>query len=486
MSFISYEFIVFLATTWLAFTCVPAKFRPLVLMIASYVFYAYWSLPFIAVILATTTVDYLAAKYIAASTAPSYRKGILCAAILLNLVILGLFKYSTFFLTSIKPVVEKIGLHDHLPESLNFILPLGISFYTFEAISYLVDVYRGAPAAPSWLKYNFFIMYFPHLISGPIVRFGELYKQYDVPLQLPSRARIAQGIELIILGYVFKVIFADGAATICEPMFAHPNSTSVPDTYLGALAFAARVYFDLLGYTHIARGVSLLFNIQLPINFNQPCCATNIRSFWSRWHISLTRWITDYLFVPLVGVGAGPVKKFFVLLFVMALAGAWHGAGWTFLIWGTFHGFLLAFYHVYRLQYLKFGRKHPAIKAYLDKSRLYNVFSFVLTQSLIVFSLVIFGSPNLKTMAVILKHLLRVDLLVTAIAASLPALQWSVVFTFLALAILLYSGPLVVRLYNSHYKPLPRFIKAQAATCAVLLCWIFASGDYQPFIYFQF
>jgi alginate O-acetyltransferase complex protein AlgI len=486
MSFISYEFLLFLATTWIAFICVPAKWRAPILMIASYAFYAYWSLPFIAVILATTTVDYLAAKYIAASTTPSFRKGVLGAAILLNLVILGLFKYSTFFLTSIKPVVEKIGLHDHLPESLNFILPLGISFYTFEAISYLVDVYRGAPAAPSWLKYNFFIMYFPHLLSGPIVRFGELYKQYDQPLQLPSGKRIAQGVELIILGYVFKVIFADGAATICDPMFLHPSATSVPNTYIGALAFAARVYFDLMGYTHIARGVSLLFNIQLPINFNQPCSATNIRNFWSRWHISLTRWITDYLFIPLAGIGAGPVKKFFVLLLVMTLAGAWHGAGWTFIIWGFYHGCLLALYQVYRAQYIKMGRKHPAIKAYLDKSALYNAFSFLLTQSLVVFSLVIFGSPNLKTMVIILKHLLRVDLLLAAIASSLPEIQWTVVFTCLAPVLLLYAGPLAVKLYQSHFRPLPGFAKAQAAMCAILLCWVFASGEYQPFIYFQF
>ncbi|HNB20985.1 MAG TPA: MBOAT family O-acyltransferase [Candidatus Melainabacteria bacterium] len=486
MNFVSCDFIAFVAATWIAYALAPARYRTMLLLAASYAFYAYWSLPFISVILFTTTIDYAASKYIAKSTSKAHRKFALSSAITLNLLILAVFKYSTFFLTSIKPVAERIGLNQALPDSLNVILPLGISFYTFEAISYLVDVYRGAPPAPNWLKYNFFIMYFPHLLSGPIVRFKELYKQYDTPLQLASKERFAKAAELIILGYVFKVIFADGAAAVCDPMFREPHATSVLNTYVGALAFGSRVYFDLMGYTHIARGVSLLFNIELPLNFNHPIAATNIRDFWARWHISLTRWIRDYLFMPLGRLTSTSEQLAIVLVIVMTLAGLWHGAGWTFMLWGFFHGCLLAFYHAYRRAYLSVGKKYPALKNYLDHSRTYNLVSLVLTQATVMLSLVIFGSPNLKTAVVLIKHLARVDQLVVQLASSISQNQWMAIGTAMVIGIVSYSGPLAARLYNSLFGPLPIFVKTQTATCAVLLCWVLSSGDFRPFVYFQF
>lgn len=486
MNFVSCDFIAFLVTTWVAYALVPARFRAYILLAASYLFYAYWSIPFIAVILFTTSVDYAASKFVANSTSKAHRKFAMFAAIALNLAILGTFKYSTFLLTSVKPLFEKIGLHQNLPDGLNIILPLGISFYTFEAISYLVDVYRGSPPAPSWIKYNFFIMYFPHLLSGPIVRFKELYRQYEAPLQMASKERFAKAFELILLGYIFKVIIADGAARICDPMFINPGGTSVLDTYCGALAFGSRVYFDLMGYTHIARGVSLLFNIELPLNFNHPIAAGNIREFWSRWHISLSRWIRDYLFVPLGSLTSTPMQLAFVLIIVMTLAGLWHGAGWTFMLWGFFHGCLLAFYHAYRRLYLNVGHKFPAVKRYLDHSKLYNMFSLVLTQSIVVFSLVIFGSPNLKTAFILIKHLARVDKLFEQLAFAFTTNQCSALASVFVLALIGYSSPLLVRIYNACFTPLPVFVKAQTATCAALLCWILSSGDFKPFVYFQF
>lgn len=486
MNFVSCDFIAFLATTWVVYALAPSSFRRHLLLAASYLFYAYWSIPFISVIIASTSVDYAASKFIAGSTSKAHRKLAMFGAIALNLVILGTFKYSTFLLTNISPFLEKIGLHQNLPDSVDLILPLGISFYTFEAISYLVDVYRGSPPAPTWLKYNFFIMYFPHLLSGPIVRFKELYRQYESPLQLPSKERVAKAFELIVLGYVFKVIVADGAARICDPMFINPNGNSVLSTYLGAIAFGSRVYFDLMGYTHIARGVSLLFNIELPLNFNHPIAATNIRDFWSRWHISLTRWIRDYLFTPLASLTSTPAQLAFVLIVVMTIAGLWHGAGWTFILWGLFHGCLLALYHTYRRLYLRIGRRYPAVKARLDHSKLYNSFSLILTQGLVVFSLLIFGSPSLKTAVILFKHLARVDQLVVQVASGLTANQISEIATVIALAFVSYCGPQIVRIYNNLFGPLPLFVKTQTATCAVLLSWILSSGDFKPFIYFQF
>lgn len=486
MSFVSVEFLLFLLITWAAFALLPPRFRAPMLLVASYIFYAFWSLPFISIILLTTTIDYVASKFIESSKDEAKRKWALGAAIVLNLIILGVFKYTNFFLSTIHPAVVKLGAEAHVPSTLDIILPLGISFYTFEAISYLVDVYRGSPAAPSWIKYNFYIMYFPHLISGPIVRFKELFSQFDVALTLPPKKRVVQGIELILLGYLFKTMFADGAALICDPVFANPKAASVLDTYLGAFAFSLRVYFDFMGYTHIARGVSLLFNIELPLNFNHPFCATNISNFWERWHISLSRWIRDYLFVPFGGMRAGPIRILFIFISVMTLAGAWHGAGWTYVIWGAYHGFLLAFYHTYRRILTSYARKRPKLKQFVDKSMIYRGVSLVLTQSAVIFGLVIFGAPNIKTALVMARQLARVDVLFSTIASSVTQGQLAAVATLVMLFATLTAGPLLVNLYKNYFRPLPLFVKTQAAMCVVLLSWICSSAGYKPFIYFQF
>ncbi|MGH2510927.1 MAG: MBOAT family O-acyltransferase, partial [Ktedonobacteraceae bacterium] len=337
MNFVSEMFIVFLLVTWLTFMVIPARLRTVLLTIASYVFYATWSLPFIGVILLTTTVDYFASRFIYDNfRSRRKRKAALLVAITINLLVLGLFKYLNLFLGTNNSLLSLAGIRNPLPPHLDIILPLGISYYTFEAISYVVDVYRGGKPANNLWNYNFYIMYFPHLISGPIIRYGELRKQYNDGLQRPSPDRIALGVELIILGYIFKVAIANNAALIADPVFADPRAASSFAALLGTLAFTTQVYFDFLGYTHIARGVSLLFNIQLPLNFDHPFCATNISNFWQRWQISLSLWIRDYLFIPLGGSRAGHVRTIFNLLLIMAIAGAWHGAGWTYIVWGLF------------------------------------------------------------------------------------------------------------------------------------------------------
>ncbi len=486
MNFVSFEFLLFLATTWVGFAFLPAKSRMLLILIASYVFYAFWSLPFIAIILLTTSIDYVASKYLERSNDQAKRKLVLATAVALNLLILGIFKYADFALSTIHPLAVKLGAQSYIPEAANIILPLGISFYTFEAISYLVDVYRGAKAAPNWLKYNFYIMYFPHLISGPIVRFGELFCQFDKGLALPNASRFARGFELILLGYLFKTVFADGAARICDPMFANPHSISVLDTYVGAIAFTCRIYFDFLGYTHIASGVSLLFNIELPLNFNHPFCASNISNFWDRWHISLSRWIKDYLFVPLGGSRQSLFRVLFTLMLVMAISGAWHGAGWTYIVWGIYHGLLLAFYFMYRRTVAWVALRVPRVKEVVENSLAYRIFSIGITDLAVVVGFVIFGAPNLRTASILLKNMMKVDTLAGSIASMLSSGQFAVTATLLVLAATLISGPLLVNLYRKHFRPLPLSLKAHAATYIALLCWICSAEGYKPFIYFKF
>jgi D-alanyl-lipoteichoic acid acyltransferase DltB (MBOAT superfamily) len=229
---------------------------------------------------------------------------------------------------------------------LKLLLPLGISFYTFEAISYLVDVFRGEAPAETFFDYNFYIMYFPHLISGPIVRYRELSSQMKDGVFLSLKS-VQKGFELIVLGLVFKLLIADTVSGLADTAFQNPSVVTVGQTYLAWAAFTTQIYFDFMGYTHIARGVSLLFNIALPLNFDHPYNAQNISNFWQRWHISLSRWIRDYLYIPLGGSrNGGAARTCFNLLLTMTIAGAWHGAGWAFIIWGAYHGLLLLAYHI--------------------------------------------------------------------------------------------------------------------------------------------
>ena len=247
MHFVSFMFFVFLLLLLPAFYLLPAKFRLPLLLVASYAFYATWSIPFIGVILVSTTVDYWMAKIIERHPEQGIKKLAMTSGIILNLLILGFYKYYHFASENIL-TLSKL-LHFPMPALpiLNVILPLGISFYTFEAIGYLVDVYRGKPTAKNWLDYNFYIMYFPHLISGPIVRFMELAPQYAKPLQLPSMERLAKAFELIILGYGFKILIADQAALIANPIFEHYQTAHVFDVWSAVLAFTVQIYFDFTG-----------------------------------------------------------------------------------------------------------------------------------------------------------------------------------------------------------------------------------------------
>lgn len=483
MNFVSTEFVVFLLVTWGLFLVIAPRYRVPLLTAASYVFYATWSIPFIAVILFTTAIDYAASKSIHTNASLAWRKTIMWLAIGVNLAVLGFFKYFNFFLDSNHQLLAYLGLPNPLPQHLDILLPLGISYYTFEAISYLVDVYRGGKPAPSWWDYSFYIMYFPHLIAGPIVRFNELWPQYSRPLTVPSLQRIAKGAELIVLGYLFKVVVANNAALISDPLYAAPASASVGTTYIGALAFAVQLYFDFLGYTHIARGVSLVFNIELPINFHHPLNATNIANFWQRWQISLSRWLHDYVFVPLGGARRSLPRTMINVFLTLLIAGVWHGAGWTFVVFGAYFGLLVGLYHAFRrVRRSVLGARdrvvteHPA----------YRFVMSAVTFACIIIGSVLFRSPDVYTQIVILEHLGRVNELARDVWSSVAAGDPKLVGMAVILMVCLLSGPVVVRIYESIYRPLPYWLKWQTATVAAAACWVFCAKGPTPFIYFQF
>jgi alginate O-acetyltransferase complex protein AlgI len=478
MKFVSYEYVVFLIATWTLFCVTHPRWRWALLLAASYIFYASWSIPFIGMILLTTSIDYFAGNIIHKSTDQRARKIALGTAIGANLAVLGFFKYFNFFLSAHADLMELFGWRSTLPQHLEILLPIGISYYSFEAIAYVVDVYRGAKPLPNWFRYNFYIMYFPHLLAGPIIRFEHLYSQYKHTMQLPSLARIAEAIELILFGYAMKVVLADSCSTIADPVFANTHASALA-LYAAALAFSLQIYFDFAGYTNIARGSSLLFNIELPQNFSFPYNARNMIDFWHRWQITLSRWLHDYVFRPLGGATKSLPKTLRNILITLFIAGVWHGAGWTYCLLGLYSGLMLAICHAYR-RYRKslFGARdreiteHPA----------YRAASRLLTVGVVIFGMVIFRSPSLQTVVDFATGMANVPALIVDIGRA-EAAQLAVLFALIG--VMAFERKAVAT-YRSLFASTPYWFKVQAATAAVVICWIMAGTYTPPFIYFQF
>jgi alginate O-acetyltransferase complex protein AlgI len=482
VNFISLPFLAFFLVVVCLFYTLPARLRLPMLLAASYLFYATWSIPFIAVILITTSFDYWMSHIIHASKSQQQRKVALTLGLLMNIAILAFFKYTNFLLETTHGLFNGLGIQLNLPHALQILLPLGISFYTFEAISYMVDVYRGKEPAPNWLQYNFYIMYFPHLISGPIVRFAELFPQYQQPLERPSMQRMAKGFELLLLGFLFKVLLADTVAPLADKVFLVPSEFSTLSAYIAALAFTVQIYFDFMGYTHIARGASLLFNIEMPLNFNHPYVATNISNFWERWHISLSSWIRDYLYFPLGGSRGTLFATVCNLMITMLICGAWHGAGWTFIIWGAYHGFLLSIYHVFK--HIK--KKSLPKLASLSDNFFYRMGAICTTYFLVVIGWVLFRAPNIDIAHQMLSKMANFKDLSAEVFGLILTRHFTQINLVLFLALACFSGPWIIRITAVQYRSLPYWAKVQLACVLLFLCWIMTAEGTHPFIYFQF
>lgn len=475
MNFLSLPYLLLLVVTLSAFFLTPAAYRRHILWAASYVFYAFWNPAFLGLILFSTSVDYFLSHLIVQTTSPTRKKLYLIGGITMNLAILILFKYALFLTTTINGLTHYFGQGTVLPESLNFILPLGISFYTFEAISYLVDIYRGEKPAKSWADYNFFIMYFPHLISGPIIRFKNLITQYTPVIEKPNRERILKGVELLLFGVCFKALIADSAAGIADGLFSAPLGQTVLKTYAGVLAFTVQIYFDFMGYTHIARGTSLLFNLQLPLNFNHPYHATGIRDFWQRWHISLSTWLRDYLYIPLGGNRHGLARTLSNVLITMLIGGFWHGAGWTYLLWGGYHGLLLTISHLWETLF-------PGGAAIFSKLRwLSRPGIFIL----IALGWVLFRAPDLSIAHTIYAQLFDLSHLAFELRQLTPS-EWHDLWEIGALLLACFLGPSLVTGYQWLQTRLPLWGLAYGWAILAMLCWIATANTQVPFIYFQF
>lgn len=322
------------------------------LCLASLFFYGWWMPEFTALLLLSIGVNFNLGRRIselAHSTTPAaavHSKRWLMAGVALNMGLLGYYKYANFF-------IDNLNFATGLGADIGKVtLPIGISFYTFTQIAFLVDCHRAKVHEYSIIPYGLFVTYFPHLIAGPVLHHGQMMPQFaERSVFTPNRARLVAGLAIFAGGLFKKIVLADGAAPYADAVFKGADAGMLPATeegWLGAVAYTLQLYFDFSGYSDMAIGLSLMFNIQLPYNFNSPYRATNISEFWRRWHISLSTFLRDYLYISLGGNRRGPTQQQLNLMTTMVLGGLWHGASWSFVIWGALHGIYLVINHTYR------------------------------------------------------------------------------------------------------------------------------------------
>jgi len=467
--FNSLAFLVFLPIVLLGVVLLPTRWRNGFLLAASYFFYGCWDWRFLALLCGTTLIDFWVGKLLGEITDPARRKRILMLSLGANLGVLAAFKYFNFFIASAANLFHTLGLDVSVP-TLSIILPVGISFYTFQSMSYTIDVYRGVtqPAERFW-DFALYVAYFPQLVAGPISRKADLLPQLVNPAKVTAE-RVNIGLMLILLGLVKKVLIADMLAPEVDKIFSAPESMSSGMLLRGAYYFTFQIYCDFSGYSDMARGVSELFGVRLCINFNQPYLSQSITEFWRRWHISLSFWLRDYLYIPLGGNRHGQGATYRNLLLTMLIGGLWHGANWTFVAWGGLHGTYLA---VERM--LGIGKGEPAVPANIVWAWASRLVRTVITFHLAALAWIFFRAPNF-------------DIAFHYIAGIVPLthlMQVGPMVFVVGLAILLIDIP--QNKADDHVVFLRAPWWAQSPVYAALCLGILLYGGREiPFIYFQF
>ena len=470
MLFNSITFAIFLVIVLTVYWLLRFRAQNVLLLVASWVFYAFWDWRFLGLLVFQSLVDFFAGLAIGNSEDERFRKRVLIAAISVNLLILGFFKYFGFFVDSAINFLEWFGLNPN-PPLLEVLLPIGISFYTFQSITYSFDVYRRRlPPTRSLLNYSVFVAYFPHMVAGPIQKAKHLLPQIENPRKRPTVEKIRSGSFLILLGLFKKVAIADAVAIVAAKAFDAPGQASSALLLVGVVAFALQIYGDFAGYTDIARGVSRLFGIELTLNFEQPYLSRNITEFWRTWHISLSTWLHDYLYVPLGGNQRGKLATYRNLMITMLLGGLWHGASWTFVIWGGIHGLLLAI--------------HRAMGGYVPRGQLDPLKWRDLPKILGTFSLV--GIAWVFFRAVDLSNAIDYVQGLFSFRPGGVAADDLIVVGVSALFILIID--VAQRLTSDQEAVLRWAPPLRGIAYALLFVWIvlWSGGEAQPFIYFQF
>lgn len=477
MLFNSFEFLVFLPIVFGLYWLVVAKslrLQNILVLIASYIFYSWWDWRFLALLVFSTVVDYAVGQGLVYAYRPVLRKLLLYVSLACNLGLLGFFKYWNFFVDSWVIAWSQLGVTMH-PLTAQIVLPVGISFYTFQTMSYTIDVYRrrSVPVRDP-LAFAAFVAFFPQLVAGPIERAAHLLPQFMRARQF-SYSEAAEGVRQIIWGFFKKVVIADQLAVHVDSIFADVGGQSGATLLIGTVFFAFQIYCDFSGYSDIAIGLARLFGFDLVANFRYPYFARDIAEFWRRWHMSLTTWFRDYVYIPLGGSQVSAVMTLRNVLLVFLLSGLWHGANWTFVLWGTLHA-------LYFMPLILRGKN----RRYLDDAAAGGVWpsvreftSIVSTFFATCIAWVFFRSPTVSDALNYLLHMLMPgNFFAASVLAYLPSLAMLGLFVICEWTYRMLPFPLS----RPNWPTFPRCL-----TYFALIYWIIlASRGGSEFIYFQF
>lgn len=471
MLFTELRFFLFFAVVFCIYWAIPNnRTRKGFLLAGSYVFYAAWDWRFLSLIIISTIIDFFAAKNIEASDNEKKRKNLLIISLCANLGMLGFFKYFNFFAESLVSLGDTLGIgFNHT--TLNIVLPVGISFFTFQTMSYTIDVYRRKiKAEQDWLDIAFFVAFFPQLVAGPIVRAIDFLPQLVDKKEL-SNVAFKPLLLLFLIGFIKKTSISDNIAPYVDMVFENPENFNTVSIWAGVTLYAAQIYCDFSGYTDMAIATAGLLGFQLPKNFNAPYLATSIIDFWHRWHISLSTWLRDYLYIPLGGNRYGELMRYRNLMLTMLLGGLWHGAAWTFVVWGGFHGLALSANH------LCHGKLSKHIKT--KSERYLSVFlSWSITLWFVCYCWIFFRSPDFET-ALYIESIFRGWLAYGSQSFDFFILYLPV-FLFLV-----HLGWQKASMFNK-VAHMPDRLFAAVLAVVFALALSFIPTGYKPFIYFQF
>lgn len=387
MQFNSVDFMTFFPVVIAIYFIIPSKCRKIFLLISSYYFYMSWNATYALLMGASTLITYFSGLLIGVKSiyvTKGKKKAILIVCLVANLGILGLFKYANFVIESINSILGLFHI-SLIQNSFSFLLPVGISFYTFQALGYIIDVYReDTPVEKNFLRYALFVSFFPQLVAGPIERSKNLLQQLNgiEKIKLWNARRVTSGAIIMVWGFFMKMVIADRVSLLVNQVFDNYRMYGSTELILASIGFAFQIYCDFGSYSNIAIGAARIMGFELMENFNAPYFASNIRDFWDRWHISLSVWFRDYLYIPLGGNRRGKVRKAVNLIIVFLLSGLWHGASWNYVVWGGIHG-------AYQIIADMFAGVKKSIYEKLNVKT--ECFSWKLLQTITTFSLVVFA-----------------------------------------------------------------------------------------------
>ncbi len=472
-------FLVVFAASWAMIGRPEA--RKGLLLAASFFFYGYWDWRFLSLLAASAAINYLAGIAITRETVDGRRKLAVGLAVAANLIILGFFKYYDFFTESLSDVLGTVGLERDML-LLDVILPIGISFFTFQGISYVVDVYRrNIPAVDGPLDLFLYISFFPQLVAGPIVRAADFLPQLKKTPTL-DMATVTFGFVLIVVGLLKKMIVASYLATeIVDDVFSFPAGSSSLDLLVGCYAFVVQIYCDFSGYSDIAIGASQVLGYDLMLNFRQPYHAATVQGFWRRWHISLSTWFRDYLYIPLGGNRVSTARRYANLFVVFVVSGLWHGAAWTFVAWGALHGFYLVFG-----MWTREARKRFADAIGLTRAPLlYKGLQIATTFLLVTWAWIFFRADSIADAWYVGTHLFAASPPGADVYLSMGSYDFWVGVAAIAILEAVHLGQRGVRL-RPWLAERPTAVRWGLYYAAVMLLLLFANTDGGKFIYFQF